>query len=150
MVLCLIVLKRLTVVLHLTTTLATFLLLHALFELPLQRLFTVHRRVRLISPLRCLVELLRTFVRIMALLLAIEADDAHILHLTHRVHHLNITKLRLGDLLFLTISRFVAIFSTSVANDPAFILSHVVLPTMHRLREMYLAVHPIFFQWEVC
>ena len=69
----------------------------------------------------------------MALLLAVEANDAHVLHLTHRVHHLNVTELLLGDLLFLTISRFVAVESTSVANNLAFILSHVVLPTMHRL-----------------
>jgi len=132
-VLRLIVLKRLTVVLTLTTTLATFLLLHALLELSLQRLFTIHRRGGLVSRLCLLVELLRTFVRIVALLLAVEANDAHVLHLTYRVHHLNVTELLLGDLLFLTISRFVAVESTSVANNLAFILSHVVLPTMHRL-----------------
>lgn len=132
-VLRLIVLKRLTAVLTLTTTLATFLLLHALLELSLQRLFTIHRRGRLVSRLSLLVELERTFVRIVALLLAVEADDAHVLHLTHRVHHLNVTELLLGDLLFLTISRFVAFHSTSVANDLALILSHVMLPSMHCL-----------------
>ena len=126
-----IILKRLTAFL---ITLATFLLLHALFKLSLQRLFTIHRRGGLVARLCLLVELLRTFVRIVALLLAVEANDAHVLHLTHRVHHLNITELLLGDLLFLTISRFVAVESTSVANDLAFILSHeVLLPAMHRL-----------------
>ena len=130
-VLRLIILKRLTAFL---ITLATFLLLHALFKLSLQRLFTIHRRGGLVARLCLLVELLRTFVRIVALLLAVEANDAHVLHLTHRVHHLNITELLLGDLLFLTISRFVAVESTSVANDLAFILSHeVLLPAMHRL-----------------
>ena len=132
-VLRLIILKRLTLVLHRTATLVTFLLLHALFKLPLQCLFTVHRRVGLIVPLILLVELLRTFVRIVALLLAVEADDAHILHLTYRVHHLNVTELLLSDFYFLTISRFVAIQSASVANDLTFVLSHVVLPTVHRL-----------------
>ena len=128
-----IILKGLTTVTHLIATLATFLLLHALFELRLKPLLTIHRRCGCIIPLRLLVDLLRTFVRIVALLLAVEADDAHVLHLTHRVHHLNVTQLLLGDLLFLTISRFVAVESASVANDLAFILSHVVLPTMHRL-----------------
>ena len=129
-VLRLIILKRLTAFL---ATLATFLLLHALFELSLQRLFTIHRRGGLVARLCLLVELLRTFVRIVALLLAVEANNTHVLHLTHRIHHLNITELLLGDLLLLTISRFVAVESTSVADDLAFILSHEVLPAMHRL-----------------
>ena len=85
----------------------------------------------------------------MALLLAVEADDTHVLHLTHRVHHLNVTQLLLADLLLLTVGRFVAFESTPVADDFAFVRPHVVLPSVHRLREMNLAIHPVLFGWKV-
>lgn len=125
-----IILKHLTAVL---AALATFRLLHALLELRLQPLLTVHSRIGRIVLLLLLVDLLRTFVRVVALLLAVEADDTHVLHLTHRVHHLNVTQLLLADLLLLTVGRFVAFESTPVADDLAFIRPHVVLPSVHRL-----------------
>ena len=130
-VLRLIILKHLTAIL---TALATFHLLHALLELRLQPLLTIHSRIGRIVLLRLLVDLLRTFVRIVALLLAVEADDAHVLHLTHRVHHLNVAQLLLADLFLLAVGRFVAFQSTPVEDDLAFIWPHVVLPSVHRLR----------------
>ena len=129
--------------------LPAFLLLHALFELRLKPFFTAHGRGGLRISLLLLVCLQWTFVRIVTLLLAIEADDTHVLHLTHWVHHLNVTKLLLGDLFLLTIGRFMAVKSTSVANDLALVLSHVVLPAVHRLGEMDFAIHPVFFGREV-
>ena len=128
--------NRLVVLEHrsaILATLSSLLLLHALFELRLKPFFTTHGRGGLRISLLLLVYLQWAFVCIVTLLLAVEADDTHVLHLTHWVHHLNVTELLLSDLILLTISRFVAFHSTSVANDLAFILSHVVLPSMHRL-----------------
>ena len=90
-VLRLIVKKRLTTVLYLIETLATFQFLHFLFELSLKLFLTSHCHIRLIVPLWLRVDSFRTFVRIVAHLIAVVAVHTHVLHLTHRVHHLNST-----------------------------------------------------------
>ena len=121
---------------HRDTTIISFsmilVLLQALLELCLQSFFTIHGRLSHLILLLLLIRLQRTFVCVVAFLLTIKADNSHILHLTHRIHHLNITQLLLCNLLFLTIGRFVTFASAPMTYNLSLILSHImVLSTMH-------------------
>ena len=112
----------------------SFLLLQTLLKLSLKPFFTVQTIRRLLIPLLLLIHLERALVCIVTLLLAVEADDSHVLHLTYRVHHLNLSQFCLTYLLLLTVGGFVAIHTASVTNDFCLVLSHKMLPTMHCLR----------------
>ena len=135
---------------HLSFSLILCLLLHALLKLRLESFFAVHVHLRLCILLLLLISLQWALVRVVTLLLTVEADNTHVLHLTDWVHHLNLSQFRLSDFFFLAVGRFVAFHSATMANNSLLTLPHeMILPTMHRLIHMNLAIKPILLTWEV-
>lgn len=97
-------------IIELVVLLATLVFhLDALLKLSLKSLLSVQCKRSLLVPLLLLIGLLRTLICIVTLLLAVEAHNSHVLHLTHWVRLLDVEQLCLSDLLLLAKSRFVTI-----------------------------------------
>ena len=129
-------------------SLPLFLLLHTHFKLILKSFFTVHAHLWLLILLLLLTSLQRTLVRIMTLLLTVKANNTHVLHLTDRIHHLNLLHFSLSNLFLLAIRRLVPVHATTMTNESLFIPERI-RSTMHRLRYVNLAINPILVSWEV-
>ena len=104
-------------------------------------------------------------IRVMALLVAGEADNALVREAILWVLHLDSFQLDWGDMLLLAVCRLMSGLSTPVADEllllvATVVLSHVspVAVTTHSTvvshvvsthQRMQLAVHPILLHWEV-